>query len=73
MSTGNFRLSLPVARNLAAQIICSIRPVCARVRVAGSIRRHCPTVGDIELVVISKFSASLLPDVPGVSLLDLPG
>ena len=71
MSQGNYRLSLPAARNLAAQIICSIRPVCRRIRVAGSVRRGCPTVGDIEFLVIPKFSASLLPGVPGVSLLDL--
>ncbi len=28
-------------------------------------------MGDIELVVIPRFSRSLLPDVPGVSLLDM--
>ena len=71
MSAGPLRLALPAARHLAAQIVCSIRPVCQRIRVAGSVRRGCPTVGDIELLVIPKFSASLLPDVPGVSLLDL--
>lgn len=71
MSQANFRLALDIAAGLAARIADGLAPVCERIEIAGSIRRRCPTVGDIEVVAIPKFSASLFPDVPGVSLLDL--
>lgn len=31
-----------------------LAPYCERIEIAGSIRRRCPTVGDIELVAIPK-------------------
>lgn len=71
MSTGNFRLPLNQAQPLAEKIADDLRPVCERVEIAGSVRRQRADVGDLELVAIPKFSKSLLPDVPGVSLLDM--
>jgi len=71
MSQSPFRLALDIAADLAARIADGLAPVCERIQIAGSIRRQRPDVGDIELVVIPRFSRSLLPDVPGVSLLDL--
>lgn len=71
MSQTNKRLSLEVATDLAARIAAELEPVCERVEVAGSVRRKRETVGDIEFVVIPKFSPSLLPGVPGVSLLEM--
>lgn len=71
MSQSNFRLAYQPAADLARKIADDLRPVCERVEVAGSVRRQRETVGDIELVVIPKFSASLLPHVLGQNLLDL--
>lgn len=71
MSASNYRLPLSQAAKLAAAIADDLWPVCERVEVAGSVRRGCADVGDIELVAIPKFSVSLFPDVPGVSLLDM--
>lgn len=59
--------ALPLARKIAADLVS----VCERVEIVGSVRRRKPLVGDIELLCIPKFSASLLPGVPGVSLLDM--
>lgn len=71
MSAGPLRLPLAQAADLAGKIAGDLRPVCQRVEVAGSIRRKRPDIGDIELLVIPRYSRSLLPDVPGVSLLDM--
>jgi DNA polymerase/3'-5' exonuclease PolX len=48
-----------------------LRPVCECIEIAGGVRRKRPDVGDLEVIVIPKFSQSLLADVPGVSLLDM--
>lgn len=71
MSAGPFRLALAPAAQLAAKIAADLAPVCERVEVAGSVRRGCELVDRLDLVAIPKFSRSLLPDVPGVSLLDM--
>ncbi len=47
-------MKLQDARVVAKAIIDSIGPYCERVVIAGSIRRECETVGDIELVAIPK-------------------
>ncbi len=47
-------LSLSQAESLAERVADELRPVCERIEVAGSIRRQCATVGDLELVVIPK-------------------
>ena len=64
------RISLKQAEPLAGKIKQALAPGCERIAVAGSIRRKKATVGDIELVVIPKRSPTLLPNVPGASLLD---
>lgn len=71
MSQSNFRLALAPAADLAAKIAADLAPVCERVEVAGSVRRQKETVGDIELVVIPKFSRSLFSHIPGQNLLDM--
>ena len=40
----------PLARGLTVRL----EPYCQRIEVAGSIRRQCPLVGDIEIVAIAK-------------------
>jgi DNA polymerase/3'-5' exonuclease PolX len=73
MSKSTTRLPLARAANLAERIITDLSAVSepGRCIAAGSLRRLRPDVGDIELVVIPRFAASLLPDVPGASLLEL--
>lgn len=71
MSAGNYRLPLDKAAPLAAKIADDLRPVCERVEVAGSVRRKCETVGDIELVVIPKYAADLFGEGKGQNLLDM--
>jgi len=72
MSQSPFRLSLPVAADLANKILNSLAPVCEPgfCIAAGSVRRRRPDVGDIEIVVIPAFSRGLFGG-PGVSLLDM--
>ena len=53
MSTGP-RLPLSVAETVALRIVSSLKPWCERIEVAGSIRRKCPDVGDIEIVCVPK-------------------
>ena len=54
MSQG-LKIRLGPARNLAAKLIISLKPACQRIRIAGSIRRKKPMVGDIEIVAIPRY------------------
>lgn len=72
------KLPLAKARPLAEQIKTALEPACERIEIAGSIRRQCPTVGDIEMVAIPRLipdleaQLSLFSDPPQmVSALDL--
>lgn len=47
-------MNLSLARRLAEQIEIELQPYCDRLVIAGSIRRHRPEVGDIDLVCIPK-------------------
>jgi DNA polymerase/3'-5' exonuclease PolX len=47
-------LPLAYAERLAALLVERLAPGCARIEVAGSIRRHSATVKDVELVCIPK-------------------
>jgi DNA polymerase/3'-5' exonuclease PolX len=53
MSDGK-RMSYGFAHKLAEQMVDLLSPVCARIEIAGSLRRHKETVGDIEIVLIPK-------------------
>lgn len=43
------------ALEIAQELIFRIRPACARIEIAGSLRRLKPEVGDIELVAIPLY------------------
>jgi DNA polymerase/3'-5' exonuclease PolX len=45
---------LSQARVIARTIREELEPFCDRIEIAGSIRRRCPHVGDIEIVAIPK-------------------
>src|SRR5436309_8123113 len=47
---------LPEAERIAAAIVADLAPSCARIQVAGSVRRHKEVVGDIELVAIPRYA-----------------
>lgn len=52
MSTGGTPLPLDLAQRIAARIVEQIQPYCARVEIAGSMRRGRPVVNDIDLVCL---------------------
>lgn len=43
---------LATARRIAEKIVELLKPYCIRIEIAGSIRRECEIVGDIEIVCI---------------------
>ena len=45
-------MNLPQAKAIANRILNELAPHCARIQIAGSIRRRKPDVGDIEIVCI---------------------
>lgn len=47
---------------LAECIVHDLRPHCERIVVAGSIRRRCPKVSDIEILYIPRYAERRKPD-----------
>lgn len=47
-------MDLATAERYAVKIAGNLEPFCERIQIAGSIRRHKPDIGDIDLVVIPK-------------------
>jgi DNA polymerase (family 10) len=47
-------MQLDQATAIAERVKAQLAPHCARIEIAGSIRRRKPTVGDIEIVAIPK-------------------
>lgn len=45
-------MELEKAQKMAEAVIKRLEPYCQRIEVAGSIRRHKPTVNDIDIVLI---------------------
>jgi len=50
------RWPLPVAEQAAEDLIALLRPHCERIQAAGSVRRRCDTVGDLEIVLQPRFA-----------------
>jgi DNA polymerase/3'-5' exonuclease PolX len=48
------KFSLMSAKTIADAVVYTLEPYCQRIEIAGSIRRHKPEVGDIEIVAIPK-------------------
>ena len=53
------KLRLAQAEKIAQWLARELAPACERIEIAGSIRRHEPLVGDIEIVAISSTSPGL--------------
>lgn len=53
---------LPIVLPVANRIVDALRPHCARIELAGSIRRERPTVGDIEIVAVPIRPVNLFGD-----------
>jgi DNA polymerase/3'-5' exonuclease PolX len=47
---------LAEAERIAAAIVADLAPFCARIEIAGSVRRRKEVVGDIELVAIPRYA-----------------
>jgi DNA polymerase/3'-5' exonuclease PolX len=54
------KMMLSQAEKLTEKIKAALAPGCERIQEAGSVRRHRPLVGDIEIVAIPK----LIPELP---------
>ena len=65
MSTGT-KVPHPLARAAAADLVGLLEGYCLKVEVAGSIRRGCPEVSDVELVAVPKVDQ--VPCPPGEDL-----
>lgn len=46
---------------IADKLVVELFPLCDRIEIAGSIRRHCDLVGDIEIVAIPKIEKRVKP------------
>jgi len=57
--SGAKKVPLDAARYQAHRLLDLLEPVCERIEIAGSIRRQCLEVGDIELVAIPKSTQDL--------------
>jgi DNA polymerase/3'-5' exonuclease PolX len=65
-----------IARAVGEKIVEALKPVCARIEIAGSLRRGKDLVGDVEIVYVPKFTEvknplSLFGDMMRVSAADL--
>ncbi len=47
-------MNLAAANRLSGLIVTELAPFCERIEVAGSIRRHQPEIGDVDLVCLPK-------------------
>lgn len=56
---GDRRIPLEAARVVADATVHYLAPYCERIEIAGSIRRHKKTVGDVEIVAIPKVRREL--------------
>lgn len=57
------KITYQAAVNLAERIIKELSPVCAKIEVAGSVRRQKKMIGDIEIVCIPKPITDIFGDV----------
>lgn len=54
MSNTTQKIPLKPASDLAYRISVALRPGCERIQIAGSLRRECDMIGDIDIVAIPR-------------------
>ena len=57
-------------QRIADGLIDRLSPACNRIEAAGSLRRHCAAVGDIELVAVPVLQLDLFGQPTGRSMVD---
>jgi len=62
------RIPYQKAYRFAEQIVRELKPACDRIEIAGSLRRRKQTVGDIEIVCISKPALDLIGQEVGMQV-----
>jgi len=55
----NLKMSLDRARKIAERFEKYISPFCVKISIAGSVRRECEMVGDLEFVIVPKDEFSM--------------
>jgi DNA polymerase/3'-5' exonuclease PolX len=50
-----------IARQVANELLAEMHPCCERVRIAGSLRRRQPDVGDIEILYVPHIGQGRVP------------
>lgn len=65
MSATTQRISLSHAKELAWELSALLSPACARIEIAGSVRRERSEIGDLELVAVPALIERWEPDLFG--------
>ena len=66
-------MELEKAKTIANEVINRLSPYCQKIEVAGSIRRHKPTVRDIDIVLIASDPWNLSHEIMGLGPSSLRG
>ncbi len=61
MSSNGYRFKKEVALNRAQVLLELLRPHCAQIEIAGSLRRGKETVGDAEIVAVPRYEERTIP------------
>ncbi len=61
MSSNGYRFKRDVALNRAQVLLELLRPYCAQIEIAGSLRRGKETVGDAEIVAVPRYEERTIP------------
>lgn len=57
--SNNIKLPWQQMRSVASGVIRRLEPACHRIEVAGSLRRMCDEVGDVEIIAIPRMDIDL--------------
>ncbi len=60
-------MELERAKKIADEVIARLQPYCSRIQIVGSIRRHKPTVKDIDIVLIPSDAWKLEGEVLAIA------
>ncbi len=66
-------MELGKAMTIAEEVVRRLSPYCERIEVAGSVRRHKPTVNDLDFVLIPSDPWNLTHEIMGLGPSTLKG